>query len=90
MKELEHPHILSMHCYCEEGSYMYIAMQLCETDLYYFMFNRGGVPFEEHVVAVHMRQLLDAVALLHSLRIVHRTLSQRILCYRARVLSCQL
>ena len=72
MQELEHPHILSMYSYYEKESYMYIAMELCETDLYHFMFNFSGVPFEEEAVAVYMRQLLDAVAYLHSLRIVHR------------------
>ena len=71
LRQMEHPNILALIDWTETATFLYIALEFCETDLFEYMNHHTAVVFEEHVVAHYMRQLLDAVAYLHSHRVVH-------------------
>ena len=70
VSKLVHPNIIHIIDTYQTGSYNYIVMELGWMDLYTKM--ERHVPFPEERAIYYMKQLLDAVAYLHSIGIVHR------------------
>jgi len=77
LASLEHPHIVRMHeCFREQDS-LFIVMELCRGgELYSRLVDRprqvGNGGFNEELSKLLFRQMLQAVAYMHSMNIVHR------------------
>ena len=70
---MDHPNIVKLYEVFEDSAYLYLVMELCRGGhLCGLILN--GKPFTETQVATTMRQILRAVAYLHSNCICHRDL----------------
>ena len=72
MKRLHHSSIVRLKRVMRTDAHMYIVMELCEFELRDRISSHH--PLSEDETRVVMRQLLDAVSYLHSIRIAHRDL----------------
>lgn len=71
---LDHPHIVKLYEYFDDGEYVYLVTDFCSGgELQQAIYHKSltGLKYPESVVADTMRQLLMAVAHIHARGIVH-------------------
>ena len=76
LKELDHPHVLSLVDVYEDSNYLHLVTEYCKGgEIYGHMVKgrRTRVTQEREAVSI-VKQLLDAVSYLHGKDIVHRDL----------------
>ncbi|GBB93484.1 hypothetical protein RclHR1_02180026 [Rhizophagus clarus] len=72
-KKLDHPHIVKFYDCCEDQSFVYLLMELCENKTLASM-NKGRRRLTEPEVRYFMLQLLDACGYMQSQFVIHRDL----------------
>mmetsp|Transcript_11844 Transcript_11844/g.19438 ORF Transcript_11844/g.19438 Transcript_11844/m.19438 type:complete len:506 (-) Transcript_11844:135-1652(-) len=72
MSILDHPHIVKLHEYFEEGDKTIMVMELLTGGELFDRIANSRRGFSEHQAAGYMRQILLAMAYLHKLNIAHR------------------
>lgn len=72
LKELDHPNVLKLYHSFEDEKFFYIVSELCEggTLLDYILSKENGI--DEDEICKIIWQLMSAVTLAHSKKIVHR------------------
>jgi len=73
MKKLQHPSIVGLRAHIADGKYQYIFMELATGgELFSRVISSGSL--QEHEAAPYFKQLIEAVAYMHSMGVVHRDL----------------
>ncbi|CAG8687985.1 31675_t:CDS:10, partial [Racocetra persica] len=72
-KKMDHPHIVKFYECCEDPSFVYMIMELCENKTLAYM-NKRRQRLTEAEVRYFMRQLLDACEYMHRNFVIHRDL----------------
>ncbi|KAL6050830.1 Serine/threonine-protein kinase plk1 [Balamuthia mandrillaris] len=70
---LRHKHIVRFHCFFEDQVNVYILMELCENKSMMELIRQRKTLTEEEA-RYYLLQMLDALAYMHSRRIIHRDL----------------
>lgn len=71
--KLEHPSILELFTFFEDGNYIYLVLELAKMDLQRYKEHKGKL--YEVEAATMLKQVVDGLLYLHSHRIVHRDIS---------------
>ncbi|PKC68750.1 Pkinase-domain-containing protein [Rhizophagus irregularis] len=72
-KKLDHPHIVKFYDCCEDQSFVYLLMELCENKTLAYM-NKKRQRLTEPEVRYFMLQLLNACEYMQSQYVIHRDL----------------
>lgn len=74
-KDLHHPNILKLHTYHEDKDFFYIVTEHCPSgELYTYLRKKLKRPLTEAECRWYLKGLVDGLAHLHSLTIIHRDL----------------
>ena len=78
MKEINHPNIVHLYDLLQSTTHYYFIMDYCNggglSDLLSDYKLRFGKPFTSEIIQHLMRQIIDALKYIHSLKIIHRDL----------------
>jgi len=75
MRELDHPHIVSLHEVFYDKRRIYLVMDLCTGgELYQYVAKQEGEHLSEYDAIRLTLQMLSAIAFMHQCKIVHRDL----------------
>ncbi|CAD8072878.1 unnamed protein product [Paramecium sonneborni] len=83
LKKMDHPNILKVYEFYQEGNYISIVTELCTGGELFDKLSKGQ-SFNEDLAAITMRQILSAVNYCHSNNIVHRDLKPENLLYESK------
>lgn len=70
LRSVDHPNLIRLFETFEDSQSFYLVLEYCAGGAMTDLMNKNGLP--EDVVAAAMKQVLTAIAYLHSLNIVHR------------------
>eukprot|EP01135_Chromosphaera_perkinsii_P009552 Nk52_evm2s1810 gene=Nk52_evmTU2s1810 len=71
--QLKHPSILTLHNCFEDNNYVYMVVELCDTELYSYLRNMGR-KLRESEAREFLKQIVEGISYLHSFGIIHRDL----------------
>lgn len=72
LKKLDHPHIVKLFEYAEEGDKLYLIMEMLPGGDMIELLERKGAGLDEKFVAKAMRQLIAPLEYCHDMNILHR------------------
>ena len=72
MKELNHPNIIHLEAIIPSAHHYYVIMEYCNGGDLSVCLKKYGKPFNQEIIQHFMRQIVEGLKYLHSLRIIHR------------------
>ena len=70
MKELNHPNIIHLEKVIPSAHHYYVIMEYCNGGDLFDCLQKHGKPFNQEIIQHIMRQVIDGLKYIHSLRII--------------------
>lgn len=87
LKSLDHPHIVTIHEFFDNGNRIYIIMEYLEGEPILEYLIKNSPTITERKIAELMHQLLSAIHFMHINGIVHRDIKSENILYNGKVLT---